>query len=1100
MLQPGDRFGDYTVKRLLGKGGMGFVFLLEDAEGGQVAAKILDPDTACDHEARRRFLREAELALGVRHPNLVEAYDVGEDPETGLCYILMEYVSGGSLADRLKAGPLAIDDAVRIVCQIASVLELARQKGIVHRDIKPANIMFGTDGKAKLADLGVARGGLGGTDTTTVTQTGMMIGTPAYMAPEQMLDAHHVDTRADIYSLGIVFYEMLAGIRPNADDTVVQLMAKAMAGEPIPDVRMMRPETSASIAELVSLMCAMDADERMQTPLEVTTAISQIMHGRKAVARQKRTVDKSTVRKRRRRLGRGWIVGISLLSLFGCVGLSAFAWWGLRLVAESSPPKTEPAKADVPVAAQPRKSDHVTDRMIRTTTCGGFRWNYWIEDGEAVISSIHDFNWKNARPAVSPKPQGRIRVPAELDGRPVGVIGCCAFATCEQLEEIDVPDTVRAVRGGSTFFRCWSLRQVNLPDSLCEIRDFGAFLECRSLSEIDLRNCSRVDASAFVNCSRLKRFRVSENNASLRVVDDMLFSRDGMVLIRCPEAKESPCLPSGVRGIGPMAFSQCRMERVDVPEGVEKIGWCGFAGCSRLQNLTLPKSLKAIGCNVFEGCRELEEVCFEGNAPRLEGRTKDPNTDKLFAQTPRTLRVSVRNGTIGWKNAGSSEMPELWPDGGEHARRLVTFGDVQKTEADVGKMIQVPTESFHRKVKPSLNSAACEMRSGDLIVIRAEAGCGMAAKLLSQQLSDRLAAAKAVFGPVVRRKDFDVAISRTKDKGVKTAEYCPLRESWQIRLPLDDDSFDYKLEELLATAFTVCYEPDWMSFSRYGMELAEARTTVRKNDRDAVNWIFRKIEEDCPNAFHKYQELKNRKFAAGEIGEEIDYDTVVDLLTTVSGRDVVALFRETGLDKHLKKAGPVGVNASKGAPPNANDGKIFDLAKMRGSSFQETLQKTLDVVFPSWRLSSDYLGQVKLMSGQIQTGRGRSGSLGYLPKTLDRENVVVFPLHFDAETEVVSCRRKMVADERLKCSVAFGHGIEKCQLVVLANGREAYRTTLDNAVQWEDFEVDLSVWKGKTTKIDVVVTCVRETLQNAGGRNSHVQCALLYVQRLEWGE
>ena len=150
MLRSGDRFGDYAVVRLLGKGGMGSVFLLETAEGGQVAAKILDPY------------------------------------------------------------------------------------------------------------LGIARGGVGGTETT-VTQTGMMIGTPAYMAPEQMLDAHHVDSRADIYSLGIVFYEMLAGERPHPNDTVVQLMAKAVAGEPIPDVRTMRPEVSASLAELVSLMCAMQS-------------------------------------------------------------------------------------------------------------------------------------------------------------------------------------------------------------------------------------------------------------------------------------------------------------------------------------------------------------------------------------------------------------------------------------------------------------------------------------------------------------------------------------------------------------------------------------------------------------------------------------------------------------------------------------------------------------------------------------------------------------------------------------------------------------------------------------------------------------------------
>lgn len=282
MLNPGDRFGDYRVLRLLGKGGMGSVFLLENAEGVQIAAKILDPATASDREARKRFLREAQLALGVKHPNLVETYDVGEDPETRLCYILMEYVSGGSLADYLKEnGALPIEDAVAVVQAMASVLEFARQKGIVHRDIKPGNIMFDAEGTPKLADLGIARGGIAGTETTTVTQTGMMIGTPAYMAPEQMLDAHHVDTRADIYSLGVVFFEMLTGERPNKDDTVVQLMAKAVKGEPLPDVRTLRPEVSASLAQLLNMMVAPDKDGRISTPGQITRALDIIARGGK---------------------------------------------------------------------------------------------------------------------------------------------------------------------------------------------------------------------------------------------------------------------------------------------------------------------------------------------------------------------------------------------------------------------------------------------------------------------------------------------------------------------------------------------------------------------------------------------------------------------------------------------------------------------------------------------------------------------------------------------------------------------------------------------------------------------------------------------------
>ena len=330
MLKAGDRFGNYTVAKLLGQGGMGSVFLLENAEGGLIAAKILPPETAGDHEARKRFLREAELALGVEHPNLVRTYDVGEDPDTGLCYILMEYVPGGSLADRLdREGPLPINDAIRIAYQIASVLEVAYQKGVVHRDIKPENIMFSADGTPKLADLGIARGG-SGTNTTTVTQTGMMIGTPAYMAPEQMLDSHHVDSRADIYSLGIVFYEMLTGQLPNPDDTVVQLMAKAVAGEPIPDVREMRPDVSASLAELIDFMCAMKVDERISTPGEVTAALSQIAHGHKVAFPRRKPVRGPAKAKKRRARRTLLVAGLATACLTVAALVGAGMFWQFR--------------------------------------------------------------------------------------------------------------------------------------------------------------------------------------------------------------------------------------------------------------------------------------------------------------------------------------------------------------------------------------------------------------------------------------------------------------------------------------------------------------------------------------------------------------------------------------------------------------------------------------------------------------------------------------------------------------------------------------------------------------------------------------------------
>lgn len=289
MIKSGDMFGEYRVVKLLGKGGMGEVWLLQIEERREFyAVKILDPELAAkDREFQKRFLREAELAMSIRHRNLIEVFDVGKDPETGLCYILMEYVSGGTLSDLIhKKGSLPICDAVKIVYQVADVLNCIAKHGIVHRDIKPDNILFDKDGKVKIADLGIARRSLD-QHTMTMTQTGVVIGTPAYMAPEQMLDSHHVDIRADIYSLGIVFYEMLAGKRPNEGDTVIQLLAKAMRGEQIPDVRTMRPEVSATLAELLNLMCSIDVGSRIATPYEVMVRISDIVHGKNFVVQRK---------------------------------------------------------------------------------------------------------------------------------------------------------------------------------------------------------------------------------------------------------------------------------------------------------------------------------------------------------------------------------------------------------------------------------------------------------------------------------------------------------------------------------------------------------------------------------------------------------------------------------------------------------------------------------------------------------------------------------------------------------------------------------------------------------------------------------------------
>lgn len=280
-LEQGRMFGAYQVVRELGRGGMGAVYLVRDpSSGAELAAKVLYPAaSAVDIMAVKRFIREAEIAMAVNHPNLIRVYDVGRDPDTGLGYMIMDYAPGGSLRDRLMQrlmrgdGPLPVRQALALVRQIAAALAAAAAHGIVHRDIKPDNILFAANGTPLLADLGVAKA-TNGEQTTTLTMENMVIGTPAYMAPEQLTDSRAVDARADVYSLGIMLWEMLVGERPNAGATTPELMARAIRLERIPDIQTRLPRAPRLVAALLRHMTEPDVDKRLAGPEEVIRFIA----------------------------------------------------------------------------------------------------------------------------------------------------------------------------------------------------------------------------------------------------------------------------------------------------------------------------------------------------------------------------------------------------------------------------------------------------------------------------------------------------------------------------------------------------------------------------------------------------------------------------------------------------------------------------------------------------------------------------------------------------------------------------------------------------------------------------------------------------------
>ena len=218
----------YQIKRQLGRGGMAFVYLaIQESFGREVALKILAPDHAQDKEFSERFLREARIISQLVHPNIVTVYDVGV--HEGYHYLSMEYIRGRDLQQACRS--LSKHQIINTIRDVAKALEYAHQKGYVHRDVKPENIMLHDDGRVVLMDFGIARG----SDTTlNMTKTGRAIGTPYYMSPEQT-KGQPVDHRSDLYSLGVVLYQMLAGYVPYDADSAIAVGIKHVSA-PIPQL------------------------------------------------------------------------------------------------------------------------------------------------------------------------------------------------------------------------------------------------------------------------------------------------------------------------------------------------------------------------------------------------------------------------------------------------------------------------------------------------------------------------------------------------------------------------------------------------------------------------------------------------------------------------------------------------------------------------------------------------------------------------------------------------------------------------------------------------------------------------------------------------
>ena len=263
--------GRYQVEKELGKGAMGVVYLGKDPKIGRVVA-IKTMALAREFEgeeledARQRFFREAETAGRLQHQHIVTIFDAGEDHE--LAYIAMEFLKGKDLSDHTRPGQLLpIATVMSIIARVAEALDYAHQLNVVHRDIKPANVMYEAQSDTvKVTDFGIARV----TDASR-TRTGMVLGTPSFMSPEQIA-GKKVDGRSDLYSLGVMAFQLLTGTLPFRAESMAELMFK-IANEPAPDPRTVRPELPAQVAQVVVRALAKGLDVRYARGTEMASEL-----------------------------------------------------------------------------------------------------------------------------------------------------------------------------------------------------------------------------------------------------------------------------------------------------------------------------------------------------------------------------------------------------------------------------------------------------------------------------------------------------------------------------------------------------------------------------------------------------------------------------------------------------------------------------------------------------------------------------------------------------------------------------------------------------------------------------------------------------------